>query len=295
MTITYQFSNNITIDWLVKNVPHLLFPNLAKQQTRIERPFIGWLAVKEREPIGLILANADSTQRVFRIHSFLVLAPFQNQKIGTALLLKLKTTIQSKGGKRIEGVYKNHWKSVEQLQSMLQKNQWQTPQPQLIIAKGEVIKALSFLSKWVPLNTFSLHSFTQLKKSDVDFVRNKKRITNSQWFDAALDPFLEQETIDLECSFVLKKETEIIGWIVAHRIQKDLNELTALFIDEKHRQFKIAYSMIHASLLAQQKLGIAQFLVTSKLDGNAVGKLLKREGERNGLFCTTSYYVSKKL
>lgn len=293
--ITYQYSDHITIDWLVKNLPQFLFPNLAKQQARIEKPFIGWIAAKDRQPVGLILANGEVTQRTFRIHSFLVHPQFQNQKIGTTLFKKLEETIKSINGQKIELVYKSHWKSVDYIQLILKRNNWGTPKSQLIMTKWAVDKVLSYFSKSSILDTFFLFPFTQLKKSDTEFIQNKKQSTKGQWFDKALEPFLASNTIDLQCSFALKSEDEIIGWIVAHRIQKDLNELTALFIDEKHRRFKLAYGMILTSLLAQQKLGIPQFLVTSKLDGNAVGKLLSREGERNGLFCTTSYYVEKHL
>ena len=70
--ITYQFSDQITIDWLVKNIPQFLFPDLSKQQTRIQKPFIGVLAINNRQPIGLILASSALTQANYRIHSFLV-------------------------------------------------------------------------------------------------------------------------------------------------------------------------------------------------------------------------------
>jgi len=294
MTISYQFSDTITIDWLVQNMPQFLFPDLSKQRVRIEKPFIGVLATCNRKPVGLILATSESTQTIYRIHSFLVHPKFQGKGIGSVLLKKIAKNSQKRGGQRIEGMYRSHWKSVGFIQKMLTRQQWQTPEYQLIIAKGEVMKALEYFSEASQiLDNYFIYPFTQIKKSDVEFIQQKQR--TNQWFDATLNPFLEQASIHKPCSFLIKKEEEIIGWIVSHSINKDLNELTALFIDPKYRTFKLTYSLIKHVFQQQNILGIPQFLVTSRLDGNAVGRLLQRAGENYGAFCTTTYYSQKLL
>ncbi len=294
LKISYQFSDTITIDWLVQNMPQFLFPDLSKQRTRIEKPFIGVLATHNRKPVGLILATSESSQTIYRIHSFLVHPQFQRQGIGLNLLKEIEAHSRKRGGLKIEGMYRSHWKSVSFIQKILKVQQWETPKPQLIIAKDEVSKALNYFSKSSQiLDEFSIYSFTQLKKSDIEFIQQNQR--NKQWFDSTLNPFVEQNSIDKKSSFLLKKEQEIIGWIVSHRINKELNEWTSLFIDPKYRTFKLTYALIQYALRQQKALGIPQFLVTSKLDGNAVSRLLERGGEEYGVFCTTSYYSQKAL
>lgn len=292
--ITYQFSDQITIDWLVKNMPQFLFPDLSKQQTRIQKPFIGVLAIKNRQPIGLILASSESTQTIYRVHSFLVHPSFRQQGIGKTLVNQLEKNSQQRGGKKIEGIYRSHWKSVPFIQQVLQAQQWTKPKAQLIFANGNVADALVYFGKSGQLpNTFSFLSFIQLKKSDIAYIQNKQKI--NQWFAPDLHPFLAQKTIHPDCSFLLKKDKEIIGWIVSHRLKADLNEITAFFIDEKYRSYKLAYRMIQLVLTKQLTLGIPKFLATAKMNGNPVAKLIERGGRATDVVCLLGLYSSKEL
>ena len=273
-------------------MPQFLFPDLSKQQTRIQKPFVGVLAIKNTQPIGLILASSESTQTIYRIHSFLVHPSFRQQQIGITLVQELEKNIQVRGGKKIEGMYRNHWQSKPFLQRILQQQQWAIPKPQLIFVNGKVADALAYFNKFGQLaNTFSFLSFAHLKKSDIIFIQNKQN--NNHWFDADLHPFMEQSTIHTDCSFLLKREKEIIGWIVSHHLQPDLNEITAFFIDKKYRSYGLAYRMIHTVLTKQMRLGIPKFLATSKMDGNPVAKLMERGGKVTDVFCTIGIYSFK--
>jgi len=275
-------------------MPQFLFPDLSKQQQRIQKPFIGVLAIQNRQPIGLILASSESTQTIYRVHSFLVHPSFRTQGVGLNLVQELEKNIRQRGGKRLEGIYRSHWKSVRMIQQLIQRQQWSKPKAQLIFVQGEVKAALGYFEKFNPsFNTFSFLSFTQLKKSDLEYIQKKQKAT--QWFAPDLYPFTEQKTIDSNCSFILKKEREIIGWIVSHRLKADLNEITAFFIDEQYRSYKLAYRMIQKVLQRQFDLGIPKFLATSKMDGNPVAKLIHRGSKVTDVFCTMAYYSTKEL
>lgn len=275
-------------------MPQFLFPDLSKQQARIEKPFMGVLAIKNRQPIGLILASSESTQTIYRIHSFLVHPSFRQQQIGSTLVQQLEKNIQQRGGKKIEGIYRSHWKSVPFIQQLLKLQAWSEPKVQLIFANGKVADALAYFDKSGELsNTFSFLSFTQLKKSDLDFIQKKQ--TNSQWFAPELHPLIAPSTIHPACSFLVKREAVIIGWIVAHRLQADLNEITAFFMDKKYSSYRLAYRLIHTVLAKQLALDIPKFLVTAKMDGNPVAKLIERGGKVTDVFCTKGFYSCKVL
>jgi len=292
--ITYQFSDQITIDWLIQNMRQFLFPDLSKQKSRIQKPFIGVIAIQNRQPIGLILASSEFTQTIYRIHSFLVHPSFRQQGIGRNLVQAIEKNIQQRGGKKIEGMYRSHWQSVPYLQQILQQQNWTNPKNQLIYVNGKVANALAYFdSSNQKNNTFSFLSFTQLKKSDLEFIQKKQAF--KQWFAPNLHPLIAQKTIHPDCSFLVKRETEIIGWIVAHRLQADLNEITAFFIDEKYRSYRLAYQMIQLTLGQQLNLGIPKFLATSKMDGNPVAKLIERGSKQVDVFCTIGVYSNKQL
>ena len=275
-------------------MPQFLFPDLSKQQSRIQKAFMGVLAIKDRQPIGLILASSESTQTIYRIHSFLVHPSFRQQQIGITLVQELEKNIQQRGGKKIEGIYRSHWKSVSFIQQIIKRQAWSEPKAQFIFANGKVADALAYFDKSGELSdTFSFLSFTQLKKSDLEFIQQKQ--TNTQWFALELHPLIEKSTIHPACSFLLKREKEIIGWIVSHRLQADLNEITAFFIDKKYSSYRLAYRMIHTVLAKQLALGIPKFLATSKMDGNPVAKLIERGGKKTDVFCTVGFYSCRAL
>ena len=275
-------------------MPQFLFPDLSKQQTRIQKPFIGVLAIQNKQPIGLVLASSESTKTSYRIHSFLVHPSFRQQKIGSHLVQQLTQHIQQRDGKRVEGLFRSHWKSVPFIQRILQQQGWTKPKAQLIFANGKVTDALAYFGKSGELvNTFSFLSFTQLKKSDLEFIQQKQ--TSTQWFAPELHPLIAESTIHPTCSFLVKKEKEIIGWIVSHRLQADLNEITAFFIDKKYSSYKLAYQMIQLVLTKQLALGIPRFLATSKMDGNPVAKLIARGGKVTDVFCTIGFYSNKQF
>lgn len=293
--ITYQFSDQITIDWLVKNMPQFLFPDLSKQQKRIQKKLVGVIAIQHGQPIGLVLASSESTQTIYRIHSFLVHPSYRQQKIGANIIQQLEKNIRQHGGKKIEGIYRSHWQSVPYIKRILEQQKWSKPQAQLIFVKGKGTHALTYFGQSkANINTFSFLPFTHLKKSDQIYVQKKQQL-HKQWFDPDLDPFLETSTIHPTCSFFLKKEDEIIGWIVSHQIKPDLNEITALFIDEEHRSYGLAYQMIQIVLQTQVRLGIPNFLVTAKMNGNPIAKLMIRGSKMTDMFCTMGFYSHKFL
>ena len=293
MSVKYQFSDNMTINWLVQQMPQFLFPNLSKQQARIEKPFCGILATFNKQPIGLILATSETTRTIFRIHSFLVHPQFRRKGIGKKILQNLTTTLQQKGAKQIEGTYKSHWASFPIIENMLENQNWQQPQKQLLILKGTLKQARPYFSAKTNKFTFSFLPFTQLKKSDIDYIRNKNE--QQLWFDPALHPFLAANSIHSTCSFIVKDKETIIGWLVAHQIKKDLNELTALFLDPNYRSFKLAYFMIKNALDQQLAAGIPNFMVTTKLDGNPIAKFFLRHLPQSEVTASIVFYSRKLL
>ena len=292
MNFNYQFSDTIKIEWLIQNMPQFLFPNLSKQKNRIDKPFLGVLASYNRQPVGLILTTSDKTGKIYRIHSLLVHPQFQHKNIGTSLFQKLEKEIKNRKGELLEIVYREHWKSVEYLKKILKKEKWSIPKSQLLIANGKVDDALMFFSNFGKLNSnYFLLPFTHLKKSDIENVQQE--YNNSYRIDSDLFPFTEPNTIHKECSFLLKKEGLLVGWIVSHRINESLNEITALYIEEPYRSFKLAHLLIREVFERFLQFGIPKFLVTSKTNGNAVAKLMKRAGETSPIFCTTTFYACK--
>jgi hypothetical protein len=140
---------------------------------------------------------------------------------------------------------------------------------------------------------FAFIPFSQLTTQEASFIINKQN--QETWFDPDLNPFLQKESIDLNGSFFVKKEKEIIAWIVVHRLKPNLCEISSLFISEENRFYTLAYALIQRALEQQRKVGVLDFIATSKLNGNPIAKMMKRKATKIGLFTTVSLYACKNL
>jgi len=294
MNISFQFSDKITIDWVSKYLSDLVFPDLSGQKPRINTLFCGVLAVYNRKPIALILANATPADRLFRIHSFYVQPDFREKGIGSHLLERLEKEVKRKGTRKTEVFFRENWKSAKVLNKILRKQGWAKPMPHSIMLRGEISAVWKIIKRHETCNNAaSFVPFSHLKKIDIVYIQ--KRQKNGLWSDPALDPFVLPDSILADCSFLVKRGGEPGAWIVVHQLQKELIEITALFVDSSFRQFGIAYELIRRAFSQLEKSAYSRFVVTSRLDGNAVSRLLVRNLKNEGFKGTVSYYTSKEL
>ncbi|MEM6321782.1 MAG: GNAT family N-acetyltransferase [Bacteroidota bacterium] len=292
--IRYQFSPNLTIDWLLDTIPNLLFPNLAKQRSRLPSALMGIVASWQQQPVGLVVANAESTQKIYRIHSLCVHPNFRRKGIATTLLDRLEKAIGQFGGTKIEGLVHQHWTSFEWLRAKSQRLNWTPFQPKLMIVKGKTAAAAQFLGtyKSSPSN-FNYVPFNQLTRKEVQHIQDKQR--RSQWFDSDLHPFLARQSIATSLSFLVKKEGVIIGWLVTHQLNSTTTEITSLFLDRKYTSFRLAHFLLQKVFSAYLDAGIPKFVATSKVNGNPVLKLLRRAATAGVVEQTTVYFTEKEI
>lgn len=295
MEFQYQFSEVVSLDWVIKNMPTYLFPDLSKKKDRFKKLFAGVIATYEKQPIGLILATFDNTGKAVRVHSFVVHPEYQRQGVGKRILEVLEQNVSNLGAQKIEGNYRTHWKSVHALEKLLDALSWKKPVEDLIIVKGKTRNVLNlFMDSRISLpEGYDFCHFEDIKPVDEDYIKEKKQKEN--WFLDYLDPFLARNSIYNPGSIFLKQGNEIVGWVISHLIAANLNEFTALFIDPRHRPFKLAHLLMREAIHQQDAEGITEFLITSKTDNYVMSRFLLRHAEATEVFLTRTMYVSKNL
>ena len=295
MPYQFQYSNQISLDWVVKHLKSFLFPDLSKKKNRIHKPFSGVIATLDKKPVGLILSTFGKTVKEARIHSFVVHPDHRNQGVGKKLLESLEQHLREEGCEKLEGTYRNHWKSVPALKAILEQTNWHEPEKELVIVRGEAKKVLRlFMDDRLTLpNGYAFAPFVKLSVADKEAIKTKKK--QQDWYPEILDPFVHENSMNPVTSLALKFGDEVIGWVISHLIGPDLNEFTSLFIDASHRSYKLAHLLMRETIHRQHDQGINKFLITSTSDNYVMARFLIRHAPDTGVFFTTSYRTAKKL
>lgn len=293
MDYQYQYSDKIGLPWVLKNIPHLVFPNLEKKKDRFKKLFQGVIATVEKKPIGLILSTLDSSGESARIHSFFVHPDHRDQKVGSQLLRTLELALARDGVKSVNVYYRSHWKFVPQLNRILTNQNWDEPYEDLILVKGETQKVLKlFMSDKIQLpDTIQFTPWDQLTAAQITYIKKRKK--EDDWYLDYLDPFVLEDTIYSTASLALVQEGLVIGWVISHLISPETNEFTSLFIDTGQRQFKLAHLLMREAINRQHDDHIPNFLITSKTDNYVMSRFLIRHAPHTDVFFTRSFKAEK--
>jgi GNAT superfamily N-acetyltransferase len=291
----FQFSEKVSLGWVIEKMPNYLFPDISKKKDRINKNFLGVIATLDKIPVGLLLASDDHTGKQVRLHSLVVHPGHRNKGVGTTLFSSLETAIRTRGATKMDLYFRSHWKSREFLERILEHAGWSTPLEDLIIVKGLAKKVLKlFMHDRIQLaEPYQFVPFLQLSEADISYI--KKRKAEENWYLDYLDPFVQGSSIFDAGSIALKYDNLVVGWVISHLIAPELNEFTALFVDAKHRPFKQAHLLMREAIVRQDAAGIPNFLITSKTDNFVMSRFLLRHAEETGVFLTKAYHSTKAL
>ena len=295
MDYQYEYSNKIALPWVVKHMGQFLYPDLSKKQDRIRKSLCGVVASQNKQPVGLILASFGNTKEEARVHSFRVDPLHQNKGIGKNLLSTLEENLREEGCRVVDGSFRQHWKAVPALRSILEYNGWDEPEEELIIVKGEAKNVLKlFMDDRIELpEGFRFKPFTGLDAKDLEYIRNRKK--TEDWYPDILDPFVYGETINPVTSLALMHNDKVAGWVISHLISKKLNEFTSLFIDRDVRTYKLAHLLMRETINRQYDHGIPEFLITAQRSNSLMSRFLIRHADETGVFFTRTFRSHKSL
>jgi GNAT superfamily N-acetyltransferase len=295
MEYQYEYSNRIALPWVVENMGQFLYPDLSKKQDRIQKLMCGVVASLDKRPVGLILATFGATKEDARIHSFRVDPSHQNKGVGRMLLSTLEKNLRGEGCNKVDGAFRQHWKSAPALRKILEQNNWTTPDEELIIVKGEAKNVLKlFMDDRLSLpEGFRFKPFSGLSEDDLAYIRKRK--AEDDWYPDILDPFIYSETINPITSLALMHNDTVVGWVMSHQISPTLNEFTSLFIDEGVRTYKLAHLLMRETIHRQHDHGIPEFLITAQRTNSLMSRFLIRHHEETGVFFTKTYRSQKSL
>lgn len=175
-------------------------------------------------PVGLAIAEFQG--ETGEILSLFVLPDLQGRRLGTALLTASEQALRQRGAKQAVIRFNTELPSATPLAQILWREGWSPPETAMCFAKiRSTIAEEIWLQRSAELDG-ELTSWSQLSGKE------RQWMTESQpLFSAELWPFdSEESTIEPEISSLLRKDGEVIGYLVTHRVGVGMVRYTSLFV-----------------------------------------------------------------
>jgi GNAT superfamily N-acetyltransferase len=181
------------------------------------------------KPVGLALAEilTDGSAKVL---SIFVEPNFRSLGIGTALLHTLEKELILRGCTNIEIVYTFSQLTTLALEPLLQKCNWSSPKPRMLICKTTTDDMIN--APWMKLSRLpaSYEIFPWMEITPQERVALKKQQEEKQWMASDAIPFDYEQDLEPINSIGLRYKGEVVGWLITHRTAADTIRYTCSYV-----------------------------------------------------------------
>jgi len=229
-----------------------------------------------QQPFGLALAEIQNDSRAAKILSLFVKPRYRRLGVGTALLAQLEETLSHKGCTKAEIVYTSGNPSTAALERLLQKLNWTPPQPRMLLCKSTTEKIVA--APW--LYRYSLPSeFTILPWFELTLAQRRRiqlRQNQQRWYPDALTPFHDENKLEPLNSLCLIYQTEVVGWMITHRIASNMIRYTSLFVRQDLQKLGRAIPMLTEAIKRQVNSEVFYGIWTVSIDNRRMVNFVNR-------------------
>ncbi|EAW37357.1 hypothetical protein L8106_12695 [Lyngbya sp. PCC 8106] len=292
-TVRYQALQNLTVEQSL-SYNHLSFPKIQKRWSR-QQPkgqLVGILAELAGEKVGLVLAEIFSTQPQTQpeveVFSLFVLPDYRHQGIGTGLIKTLEMGLTALGCGQMKLVYKSTDITNLALEPLLKRQNWQT-QVNFLLGKTttEKVSQAPWLTKYPLPNKFTVFPWSELTDAD------QKQLENLD-YPTSLSPFSKTPAEPLN-SLGLRYETQLVGWMVTHRVASDAIRYSTMFVDKRFQRLGRGISLLSQSILRQVDSTVPYCLFAVQQENPAMLEFVHKHLEPYLMEVTHSYIAFKQL
>ncbi|MDZ8106205.1 MAG: GNAT family N-acetyltransferase [Nostoc sp. DedQUE12a] len=181
------------------------------------------------KPVGLALAEilGDGSAKVL---SLFVEPSFRCLGIGTALLNALEKELTFRNCTSIEIVYTLEQPTTLALQRLLQKRNWPSAKPRMLICKTTTDDMIN--APWMKLSRLpaSYEIFPWMEITPQERVALKKQQEEKQWMASDAIPFDYEQDLEPLNSIGLRYKGEVVGWLITHRTAPDTIRYTCSYV-----------------------------------------------------------------
>lgn len=180
------------------------------------------------EPIGLALSTARVTD-LAAILSVYVARDFRNRGIGTELLGLLERSLADCGFTHGELSYACSEPSTPIVEHFLSKCGWPSEGERMF---AFIESAEMLLSAWsqeaVLPDSYAIAPWLSISAEERRTLRESQE--NERWIPENLIPFHFEKGLDPRTSLILRREGNVVGWLLTHRLNSNTLEFANLFV-----------------------------------------------------------------
>jgi GNAT superfamily N-acetyltransferase len=214
------------------NYENLTFPSFRNLLRNIdsEQSILAIAASHQEQPIGLVLAKIREDNKSAEVLSIFVEALYRNTGLGTSLLKRLEQELRTRSCAKTEMVYMTGQPTTPVLEHLLQKCDWQPPQPRMLMCRGDnkVLEA-EWVRKYSHLpSSYSIFPWEEITEQERQTIKQQQE--TQPWIPEDLIPFQYENNFDPLNSLGLRYQGQVVGWVINHRFSSDTIRYTCSFV-----------------------------------------------------------------
>lgn len=204
----------------------------------------------QSQPIGYVLAVCLPDKSKACIISLFVESIHRGQGIGKKLLAKTEQILNRYGCQQVHLSYSTN-PTTPVLQHILAKHNWMPSHPYSLICSTliEYVKKADWLNRYTLPKSITLFSWSELTPEEKERIKQQRQEILK--YPPELDPFNEEQTIELMNSVGIRYQGEVVGWMITHRIAPDTIRYSALFAREDLPKVRCVLPLLAAAIKRQ--------------------------------------------
>ncbi len=278
--VTEPVTSPLGDEWTAMTFPvHLqLLPLLGNEMAAAEgvRP-IACIARAGDRPAGLALAQMPTAaEPAGEILSVFVAPDLRGQGIATALVGGLEEALAIRGVSRILGVYMTSRPTYPALERVFVKRGFTDPVRRTIVVRStpeEASTTLWYRRARMPADS-TIFPWSELTPAERETLQRTQ--AESQWIHPDLEPWRFDQGFDPQSSVGMRRDGEVVGWVINHRIAPDMVRFTVSFIRLDLARRGGIFPLYVASLERLRGSGVTCTFVTASQFDSMVAFVLKR-------------------
>ncbi len=250
--LTEEVTQPLSEEWAAMTFP--LFRPLLKtlgaeeQDPESVRPVV-CRARAGNKPTGLIVARLPTdVEPAAEILSIFVAPDLRKQGIATYLIGSLEEALIRRGVPSVLGVYMTSLPNIPAIEGMFAKSGFSAPVRRAVIVRTtpeEMSNANWYKRARLPSNC-TIFPWSELTPDELETM--KRTQAESHWIHPDLEPWNFDKDFDRQSSVGMRRNDEVVGWVINHRASEKMVAFTISFMREDLARRGRIFPLYKASL-----------------------------------------------
>lgn len=209
-------------------------------------------AYSDGDPAGLALIAPSSDRTKAELLSLFVDSDLRRRGIGSMLLEYSGKILSRAGFYLMHTIWSETLPCAREFEATIARAGFSEPHKRLFTLRGEMDGDFGReLQEQYPKyakptclpRKYALTFWRDMSEADRKFIRSREGLPN--WYEPRANPFREESILEPVNSLVLRKDSEITGWLTVHRTAPDTFRYTDVFLREDlKRAGAVAIAMV---------------------------------------------------